>query len=335
MSVFDRYQKDDKKSGKPTGRELGTTVMRYLYLESPKGVEDKERLKKRKQAGKHRESPKFSSDSPFFRWARPLDSARPAFPSQTSEGQEHPTRLLNKFATGDNILTMPISEIDNRIRKYTKSPLVIDGIAGALTGAGYWAFDRFVNPPNTPKLQRKAEKLYVEDGGRLPFEHYLELANEKDKKRRLLYSAAVGLGGAGLAATLQYNPAYKDSWRKFVPKYGVTKTASMFGPPSHVSVNAVRGAIMANPSLPQSTKNEIMGMLAGLPNRPLTSTDIINAAVRSGASARSGKPLGRIAVAAVADAATAYAAGNAFGVGSPGRLAALAGIGSAAYRYMV
>ena len=333
MNVFDRYQKDDKKSARPTGGELGTTAMRYLYLESPKGADDKKKLNERGGKRRPEESTKFSSQSPLFRWAKPLDSAKPAFPSQTSEGDNGRVKLLNKFASR-NILTMPIREIDDNIRKYTGSPLVVDGLVGALTGAGYWAFDRYINPPSTKKLQAKAEKLYNEDGGKQPFEYYLQEANKADSKRRLLYSALAGLGGAGAAAAVQYNPAYKDSWKKFVPKDGVSKTASMFGPPTYMSANAVRGAVMSNPSIPQSTKNEIINMLAPLPNGPVTSTDIINASIRSGAAARAGKPLGRIAVAAAADAATAYAAGSAFGVGSPGRLAALAGIGSAAYRYM-
>lgn len=332
MNVFDKYEKKDKNS-KLAGRELGTTAMRYLYLESPKGKDDKKALKDKNRKHKVSDSSKFSSGSPLFRWAAPLESAKPSFPTQTSEGERSPVKLLNKFASR-NIFTMPIRELDDNIRKYTKSPLVIDGITGALTGAGYWAFDRFVNPPNTAKLQNKARELYEKDGGAQPFEYYMDQANKNDSRRRLMYSAAVGALGAGAMGALQYNPAYKDSWKRFVPKEGVAKTASMFGPPTYMSANAVRNAVMSNPSIPMSTKNEIMTMLSTLPNGPVTSTDIINASMRSGAAARSGKPLGRIAVAAAADAATAYAAGSAFGVGSPGRLAALTGIGSAAYRYM-
>lgn len=327
MGVFDRKLDKQDKQEKLKGNALGTTAMRYLYLESPKGKEDKRKLKKEDKA-----SSALSSTSPLFRWAAPLESSKQSFPSQTSEGSDK-VKLLNKFAS-KNIFNMPISELDDNIRKYTKSPLVVDGIAGALTGAGYWAFDRFINPPNTKKLQDKAVAMYEKDGGSKPIEYYVDKANKADSRRRLLYSLAAGTAGAGLAASLQYNPAYPDSWRKFVPKYGVRKYASMFGPPTHMSANAIRNAVMANPSIPQQTKSEIMDMLRTLPNGPLTSTDVINASIRTGAAARAGKPLGRIAVAAVADAATAYAAGRALGVGSPGRLATIAGIGSAAYRYM-
>jgi hypothetical protein len=133
----------------------------------------------------------------------------------------------------------------------------------------------------------------------------------------------------GIAHLGQINP--KDWSQLYKYSSAVRKQASMLGPNPAVDFSTIRSAVQFDDRMSPSIKNSALNALSYNPQPMMTSTDIVNNAIYSGESARTGLPIGRLIASAVADSAAGYGLGKLLGVARPDRVAGLAGIGSALF----
>ena len=109
----------------------------------------------------------------------------------------------------------------------------------------------------------------------------------------------------------------------------------MLGPVDYVPKSFAMNAVTLDPNIPDYLKYNtlnVLGNISGGDDTPVNSTDMVMAGINSGLSGKTGLPLGRIAVAATADAVAAYGLGSLMGIPSPVKLARNVGIGSAVIR---
>lgn len=311
------------RENKSKKSDLGNSIMHYLYQvknEDKTESDNKDGLFLRRKINREPEE--------LFR-AQPLSTTGKSFVSSSIDTAERPLRLLNKYASGwINPLTMPISDIDDNIRKYTGSPIVRSALIGLAAGGSYYALDKYLNPNEDRDLENQAIKLYEENGYKGRPRDYIQTARTLNQKKQRLAALAAGLTGFGLATALQYKPGDNSSLWRYSNK-GVKKKASMFGSGvNSVSPTFAYNAIANDHRMTVDQKNKAYGMLNAIGNNPVTPQGLVGSAMYTGASGQAGVPLGRLAVAAVADAATGYGVGKLLGVQRPGRLAGLAGAGS-------
>lgn len=239
----------------------------------------------------------------------------------------------------------PLSKTTYNWNKAMGSPILSSLAFGALPAALYWAGHKFLNPDaegtEGQNIEIAAGKLIEEDekAGR-PLqtrEYYIEKAIENQKKSRIRQALGIGLASSVLFHLPHINPSdWSQLWRypKTIHDQGgapLKKQSSMLGPTNAMSFNALKSAIAFNPNLTPSIKESALNALNFNPAPVMTSTNIINNAIYSGESAKTGLPIGRIITSAAVDGFAGYGLGKLLGVGSPKRLGLLTGIGSALY----
>lgn len=310
--------------------ELSSSIMHYLYQ-----VRNNEEIDADKMRSKINGKNKINREPEELFKAQPLSTTDMSFVAASGDTAERPLRLLNKYASGwRNPFTMPIREIDDNIRKYTGSPLVKSALIGLATGGAYYALDKYLNPNADKDLENQAMRMYEENGYKGDPHDYIESIRSVNKKKQRYAALAAGIAGFGLSEALHYKPGDMSSLWRYSNK-GVRKKASMFGS----GINAVSpafayNAIVNDNRMTALQKNKAFGMLNALGNQPITAPGLVGAAMYTGASGQTGAPLGRLAVTAVADAATGYGLGKLMGVQRPGRLAGIMGVGSLMARTM-
>lgn len=210
-----------------------------------------------------------------------------------------------------------IGDIDDTIRELTGSPLIRSGALGLLGAGALYALYPWLDKPDPVY-----SKLY---GGDRAY-----------NTRRNWLTALTGIGLTGLGIYASSHPNIKGSWYKYLPKKdGMRKNNSMLGPADFVPIGFAQQAVMDNPNMTLDNKYRAISMLnsMGGPNTPVSSPDIVSAAVNTGASAH-GYPVGRATVGAIADSLLTYAGAKAFGASDPGGLAAKVGLGSLGVRLL-
>lgn len=135
-------------------------------------------------------------------------------------------------------------------------------------------------------------------------------------------SLAVGLGLAGM--NLVKNINFKNF--KWDQLWKMPKVASMLGPVDYVPTDFAMNAVALNPDIPDYLKYNTLNALGTINSPNVSSTDMVNAGIRSGVSGSTGLPVGRIAAAATADALTAYGIGKLIGSSDPSNFATATGV---------
>lgn len=328
---------------KMTGRDLGMSVMEYLG-----------NFRKNKDTGKsadRKTSKRYDSALYRFVSKKQTDADNiPVASQQTGNPEElKVSNLLSNMTkkatdkSSDSIFTMPISQLQDKVRDFTGNPAVLSALMFAPFALGGWGLSKWLNPvekkewgPEATSEFRRLAKARGLDLSRMDYDQRKELATEavdnaqsKLNRRHLWTGLGAGLLGAALNSSLHYDGRGLESLYKYLPK-----KASMLGPYPELPTDVVRDAVMRDPGLDQLTKLQTMNMLRSAPEPMVSSTDIVNTAVETGASALANKPLGRIAVSAAADYALGYGLGSILGISRPDRLGAVFGIGTAVNNLM-
>lgn len=232
-----------------------------------------------------------------------------------------------------------LGETQDWIRKATlNNPLILGGLLAIPAGFAGWGLSKWLNPTDTKDMTAEA-KTYMDEmikysgldqdkltpAQRRDFARKaVSKARSNETKKHVFTGAGVGLGAWALNSLLHYDSRGTESLFKYLPK-----KASMLGPSPILPTEIVRDAVMYNDGLSPWTKLQTINMLQSAPEPYVTSTDIVNTAVETGASALANKPLGRIAVASAADYLLGTGIGSILGLSKPGRLGAILGIGTA------
>ena len=309
--------------------ELGQAVMQYLGTQRPaKRLPSRDKNTEAEEHADHRE------DNRLFNWRKGSDSDKTPAPKQHSDHVPalRVSPLLSKQAKG--FMSDPIHKTIEGWRDTMKSPIVSSLALGLPLAATYWIADKFVNPDSVgsnENVARDAEKLIDEavasGNPGTDSKVYIDQAIANNQRRRWKNAALALLGSAALLHTRRIDP---NNWSKLY-KYSsaMPKRASMLGPDDIVPFSTIRDAVQFDSRMSPSIKHSALNALSYNPSPYMSSTDIVSNAIYSGESAKTGLPIGRLISAAVADAAVGYGAGKLLGVGSPARVAGLAGIGSA------
>lgn len=325
---------------KMAGRALGMSVMEYLG----NFRKDKQNTDTAKP-DKHR---RYESALYRFVSKKRTDADDiPVASQQTGEQEElKVSNLLSNMtkkaagegSTSKNPFTMPISDLQDKVRAFTGNPAVLSALMFAPFALGGWGLSKWLNPVEKkewgPEANSEFRRLLKERGlnaAKMDYEQRKELATEavdnaqsKLNRRHLWTGLGAGLLGAALNSALHYDGRGLESLYKYLPK-----KASMLGPSPELPTDMVRDAVLYNDGLDPWTKLQTINMLESAPEPMVSSTDIVNTAVGTGASALANKPLGRIAISAAADYALGYGLGSVLGISRPDRLGAVFGIGTA------
>jgi hypothetical protein len=264
----------------------------------------------------------FNKDKPVARYIP--DRPNITFTSTMPKSASIKSNIKN---TSESLLSsigkIKLSDVDDAVKGLTGSPLVRAGALGLLGASALYAAYPWLDKP---------DPVYSEMyGGDRAYDA---------RRKRLTTLTGVGLTSLGLCSSI--HPNIKDSWYRSLPKKhgestpfsNIRKGASMLGPADFVPLGFAQKAVMESPTMSLDNKFRAVQMLnaiPGGPETPITSTDIVSAAVNTGASA-GGYPLGRATVGAVADSLLTYAGAKAFGADNPGSLAAKVGLGSLGIR---
>lgn len=252
---------------------------------------------------------------------------------QSEDDNGHKLRLLNKFSSADTdakkpFMHTPISEHIGNYKSLVGSPLVDSALKGAGIFALSYGLDKFFNPIDNNEILKDAATILKETGGPVTNETIVAAKKEalrRAKRRKLLIAGAIGLGGSVLNSAYHYVPGRPETLYKWAGE-GFRKNANIWDHGPYMDMNDVRTSVMNSP-MTDTNKFLAMNMLDTI-NKPMVSSgDIMNAAVGTGASAF-GSPIGRYTVAAATNAALGYGAGKLLGISRPDRLAATMGIGS-------
>lgn len=328
---------------KMTGRALGMSVMEYLG-----------NFRKNKDTGKltdRKTSKRYDSALYKFVSKKQTDADNiPVASQQTGNPEElKVSNLLSNMTkkasdkSYKNPFTMPIAEIQDKVRGFTGNPAVLSALMFAPFALGGWGLSKWLNPvdkkewgPTSSAEFRRLAKARGLDLSKMDYDQRKQLATEavnnaqsKLNRRHLWTGLGVGLLGAALNAGLHYDGRGLESLYKYLPK-----KASMLGPSPELPTDMVRDAVLYNDGLDPWTKLQTINMLQSAPEPMVSSTDIVNTAVETGASALANKPLGRIAISAAADYALGYGLGSILGISRPDRLGAVFGIGTAVNNLM-
>lgn len=319
------------KTFSDTHAGLSRAVMNYLGKHKPKRMvaESKQDI---------REDSTVNRNDQLFSWVREgSDSDNTPAPKTHSEHvpKLRVSPLLSKQAAeGDSFMLKPIHEAVQSYRDTVKSPIVTSLLIGSVPALGYYLFDKFTNPDSVGSnkaIEQRAQQLIDEDidKGIRPSDasEYIQRAIGEHKSRRNRNTLWALLAAAGIAHLGQINP--KDWSQLYKYSSAVRKSAGMLGPSPAVDFGTIRSAVEFNDKMSPSLKHSALNALSFNPKPMMTSTDIVNNAIYSGESAKTGLPIGRLISSAVVDAAAGYGIGKWMGLAQPGRLAGLFGAGSA------
>lgn len=327
--------------------QLGRDVMKYLGDFSAKSK------RKRKVTTELKSSP-LKNNSALFAWherGTEADSAPAPKTSKISEPRLRVSNLLSKMSSNDNKdpdyitdsvgakrpVNKPLAEGIRSWQNTFKSPIFASLTLGAIPAAAFWGIHKFVNPDEEgtegQTIEIAAGKLIEEDEkAGVPLkdrQYYIDRAIENQRKDRWKTTLAIGLGSAALAHLWNVNPSDWSQLYKYPKVRGVNKTASMLGPVNAVDYNTLQSLIAFNPDMAPTIKQSALNALSYDPKPIMTSTNIVNNAIYSGESAKTGLPIGRIITSAAVDGLAGYGLGKLLGVGSPKRVGLLSAIGSA------
>lgn len=312
---------DDTKS------QLSSAVMSYLAdFRKNKGVSQ-------------RVQPTDNTDetSPLVNWTKKESDSDAPVVSKTSANVEPELRVSNLISKKANL-----KESVRNWQNFWKSPIVPSVVLGSIPALAYYGFSKFTSPDdvNSSAVRASAGRLLREDkdaGAEIQSaDHYLNRALDLHKARR----RNTTLGIAALSAAILHLPNVNPSNWSQLYKYpavvdgdkkpsGVRHEASMLGPDLYRTADELRTSIMFDNRLTPEMKRSALGVIDFDPSNHMTSTDVVNNAINSGLSARTGLPLGRIISSAAVDSALGYGIGSLVGADRPGRVAGLFGIGSA------
>lgn len=273
--------------------------------------------------------------SSLFSWRSAVSNVDD-IPAPKFSGGDQPKLIVSPLLSkrADSFMHKPIPEAISGWRDAVKSPIVSSAIVGSIPALIYMGVDKFVNPDSVGKnknLEAYVTQAVEEDKrNNRPLktaDEYIKAAVEHNKNRRLKNTLGVWLALSALAHTTRID---SSDWSKLY-KYSsaLDKKASMLGIGPSVDFNTARHAVLSDPRMSDPLKASALNVLNFNPMPAMTSTDIVNSAIYSGETARTGMPIGRLIASSVADAAVGYGLGNLLNVGNPGRLAGLFGIGSA------
>lgn len=315
--------------------EMGRAVMRYLGNHKPRARKDDGDTAKYDQV-----SSTVNKNDKLFSWVHEgSDSDNTPAPKNHSDHVPalRVSPLLSKQAKeSTSIMHKPISEVVQAYRDTVKSPIVTSLLLGTVPALGYYLVDKFTNPDSVgsnPKIESRAQQLIDEDAAKGvragDAAAYVDKAVEENKSRRNKNTLAALAIAAGVAHLGQINP--KDWSQLYKYSSAVRKKASMLGPDPAVDFSTIRSAIQFDERMSPSIKHSALNALSYNVKPMMTSTDIVNNAIYSGESAKTGLPIGRLIASSVVDAAAGYGVGKWLGLARPDRLAGLAGIGSALF----
>ena len=335
-------------------RELGNLVMAYLQDHRPESPIDKEsetvsEASKIKRQADEKYRPVVWHHKGSF-------SDKPGV-AKISDMHEPPLRvsnLISKLASSVELgpyKPLYLRDFVKGIHNFWGSPIIESAALASIPAAAVWGIHKFTHPDKrngqyTEAVAKHAAKLKKKDiVAAAPLktdEEYLDEAVKERSASRLKLALGTGLAGALALHSLNINPKdwsqlykYKEvpdfsDWAKSVTGMtdGVRKEGSMFGAPNALSNSFIQDAVANSINFDPFSRQQALDMLRSYDRPFMTPTDVVNQAVYTGASARAGLPLGRMAVAAAADAAAGYGAAKLFGAEAPGRWAALMGVGS-------
>lgn len=298
-------------------------VFDYLYKVRTGGVDNEEPTSERSP---WQYNPRFNADAARLTSPVPhIDKDKKAFESDINFDSIMPKRAdampeyMPEHKTWGN--RNSLGGWQDKFRKYTGSPLVASALLGLGVGGtqyllanriGEWMGDNPVG--RDPKT---GEPIYV---------------TPEDRKRNAILW---GAGAALLNSALHFHPGEWSSLYKYSPKSNMRKTSSMLGPVDYVPLGMAQQAIMQDTRMTNMMKSNALNMLGSISNNPntmISSTDMVGAAIQTGASANAGAPLGRMAAAATADYFTGLGIGKLLGMNNPQSLATAAGVGSGIVR---
>ena len=316
---------------------MGRQVMKYLYTQRPGAKKESEAEEIKTEADEQYK--------PIVWQHKPSLSDAPGH-AQISDMHEPPLRvsnLISKQADGKAEAWKPpmsVSEFTRRYHNVMGSPIVESLALAAIPAAAVWGIHKYTHPDKsngkyTEAVISHAAKLKQKDiDAAVPLKsdkEYMEDAVNERAAKRWKLAGGLGLTGALLLHSLNYNPNDLSQLYKYVPipkQASMNKKANMFGGPAELSYDFLYNSIAQNPSLNLAAKQHAINVLNYNPSPYMSPVDIVNNAVLSGESAKAGFPVGRMAVSVAADAAAGYGLAHLLGAEAPGRWAALAGLGS-------
>lgn len=327
-----RRQKD---TGSDIRSKLSASVMSYLgdFLRSGGKVEHPE------------DSASTRKDDQLFVWRKretESDSPAVASTSTTPMPKLRVSNLLSKqagddYTVDDNGYKVPddstsLKDSIGKWQDFWKTPIASSLAFGALPAAIFFAASKFTSPDDTndPAIREIANGIAQEDinKGIVPqsADHYLQAAIKRHRRNRWLRALAIGGIASAVAHSVHINP--KD-WSLLYKYPKIKKTASMLGTDLTKSLQDIKASIALDPFMTPQMKYDAMNVLDFAPKPVMSSTDIVNNAIYSGISGRTGLPMGRIITSAAADAAVGYGLGKLVGAHRPARMAGIFGVGSA------
>lgn len=296
-----------------TKSALAQQVLEYLGTQAPG-----------KDAQATTERTKINDTRKLYDW-RLKDTPSDHVPVSTANRDGAPrlrvSPLLSKNAS------MTLSQFREKWENFFKTPVAASAAVGLVPAAGYWILDKFLNPDDADaneNIKDTAQELLNEDDKPKDDKYYYNKAIDKNKSRRWRNAGLWWLGSALLLNAGRINP---NNWSRLW-SYNLTKSASMLGPQMLVGRDQIGAAVALDDRMSNELKASAFNVLNYNPQPTYSSTDIVNNAIYSGESARTGLPMGRLISSAVVDAAAGYGLGKLLGIGSPKRLGALFGIGS-------
>lgn len=331
--------------------QLGHSVMQYLGM-----------VKSESDKGKNITYAKSTKkkDAPLYNWIKRGTKSDDMPAPQTHSADEPKLRVSNllskqaangskdkgegvDFVTDSNgtryPVDTPLAQSVTNWHSFWKSPILESAVLGAVPAAAMWGFHKYLNPDDegedNDRLKTLASELLKEDedkdgGAQGDYEYYMNKAREVSKLRRWQMVAGVWLASAMLNHAKYINTSDPSMLYKY-RKTKLEKQSSMLGSQMAMRYNDLQSAVMFDPFMSPSIKHSALNALSYNPQPVMTSTNIINNAIYSGESAKTGLPIGRIITSAAVDSAVGYGLGKLLNVGSPKRAALLAGVGSALY----
>lgn len=344
--------------------ELGRSVMAYLGIESRKSKEGKSALPAPKKISEHSDlfrwvrrgtssddtpAPSIGSiDEPKLRVSNLL-SKQAAKADEATAGKDYTLGPDGVRYAKQTSLAQAVKNSHD----FWKTPILRSAVYGAVPALGYWAVSKFLNPDvegtDNKRIETIAAELLEQDEkntgkAKGDYEYYMEQAKAKSANDRWRRAAWVWLGSSALAHSVNINPSdwaslYRFPKTRLEKKNSATdkgnsaleKQSSMLGSQMAMDYNSLQAAVALSPALSPQIKTSALNALAYSPQPVMTSTNIINNAIYSGESAKTGLPIGRIITSAAVDGGVGFGLGKLFNLGSPGRAGILAGIGSALY----
>lgn len=337
------------KRSDDTRAMLSNAVMSYLgeYRKSggklPKDTPEDDKTQREdrelftwKRKGSESDAPVVSKVSttpePKLRVSNLLSKAA-AEDKDIKEGEEYIT-------TADGYRNPPAKPLRETVRgwqDFWKTPIASSAALGLLPALAYYGFSKFTSPddPEDVNIKTIANELVKEDmsnGIQLKdAQYYMDKALAKHKRTRLMRALGIWGGSAALLHAQHINPSDWSQLYKYprIQRKGVNHEASMLGVEPYKTADELRESILFDPRMSPEMKYNALGVIDYAPGPFMTSTDIVNNAVASGISGRTGLPMGRIISSAAVDAGVGYGLGKLMGASKPGRVAGLFGVGSA------